>query len=304
MLHSDLEDGIAKERKRNVPAYIPFSVELDMANYQIHYEAEGAKHLLERHLQLFNAAQNLWELGLKVIPDGFAIESGIGKAFNFVIAAIFAKQMRHYSSLMRDCERGMAHEAQMHVRAMFELVIHTWIMHDDNDPEEYARLWVGWCLANQDSLAEKYIDQYPAMKEEFASSKKKMEALKSEFSKKDWDAYLWNGPTKKSLKKRVELLDAIHPDARLQETFKVMYPLASAPSHGYDLIAYVDEKRGGGILMNFSPMDKGIEAVVSTGILTLYNTLLLLDEMAKLGKAGTVSEMKLVANHVANLVSD
>jgi hypothetical protein len=91
------------------------------------------------------------------------------------MAAVHAKQMRLFCANHLLCSRGLGIESLMICRSLYETMVNLRAMVHDKDPNEYARLWLLWDLANRAEMAKAIIDHNP-------ESQKKLDEMYSQLS--------------------------------------------------------------------------------------------------------------------------
>jgi hypothetical protein len=269
-----------------------------MGDMHLPNEEKNWKGIEARRRKHIQVAEQCWDLALTFLKGGDVIGVGKTENFNLVIAGATAKVLRLYYSTVLLARRGMGNEAQVFVRAMFELLVHLKAMQATEDKAEYARQWLVWSLSNYGKQVHKLVKLNPSLGPAFKEWNEKQEEMKQDISG-NWGDFVMYGPTKTRLDKRVVDLDEKVPGHRLAASYQSMYTAVSAPLHGYDLTDHVWPKEDGHIEMRLSPTDHLIETVIAIAVNFLVNTLDLINDLAELKRENLVKELVILMQQIA-----
>lgn len=253
-------------------------------------ELTNTKFIYDKFRQFFDAAVAAWDVAVRFLPEEGTIGVGKTRIFNLCMLAIHAKQLRLFVANYRLCRSGLGLEGLSVVRTMFETFIHLKTLKEFENPENYARLWMIWCVANNEKMARRIIDQYPTYKEAFIDLQHGLEEEKKKFNPDEWKNFVWRGPLRLNMEKLSQAVG-------LQEAYKAFYPLASSV-HGYDLMAYAKFVSGDHIQPNLSPSLDVVDSNLGSSVNLLQESFELFNSLLDLKKETEVETLKQIVQKV------
>ena len=263
-----------------------------MDNINLPNENENIPWIYSEFEELFQACSKVWEIAMSIMPEQGTIGIGKTEYFNLCMIAIHAKQMRLFVSNYRLCRSGLGQESLLMIRAMFETFVNLKALNESDNPDEYARLWLMWSVANNERMARNIIERYPSHQTALNNLQKELETEKNKVSTEEWEKFVWKGPSKLTMKK-------LCCKVGLKDAYDVFYPLSSG-SHGYDLSAYAKPLDGKSIQSNLSPSPTCVDSNLASSISALHDTLAILNNRLELHKENEVEELRGIVESIQN----
>jgi hypothetical protein len=147
----------------------------------------------------------------------------------------------------------------------------------DKDPNEYARLWLLWDLANRAEMAKAIIDHNPESQKKLDDMYSQLSVEKARFNSKEWADFVYYGPSGVGPAKLAEKVG-------LQIAHQSFYKLASSSVHGFDIVSYAIPIADHKITSSFAPTLDWVDSNLAVSIGMLWATLVDLNDFLKLGK--------------------
>jgi len=259
---------------------------------QLPNEAGNMAAIADRFRRQFEIADAAWDASIELVSSGMGVGLGKKRSFNLCMSAVTAKQLRFFCATVRLCKMGLGNEAQVCHRAMYELFLQLKALEVSADRELFARQWLLWCFANMERQAGLIAKWSPKLGPELADVPERIAELKKEVGEEEYKAFVRCGPMRESVADLATHLDTIVKGGTFRWTYDTYYPQASGPAHGYDLFDFATlRKEDDGILMVLCPSENHIDAVISSSVWNLRDSVVVIDSVWGLNRADIVKRL-------------
>lgn len=202
------------------------------------------------------------------------------------VAPVLTRVLRLHYVVHKLARVGLASEAKMAVRAIFENVVNLHALEQSGDREEYARRWIAWDLISFMRQVEAEVRLHPhneplfadhrriaveverGIREEAAAEAARRwpgnAARAEKFVDGRWKQFRGHGPSMKDMRTLAEGVDfSSDPKSNFLRSYDFFYPNASAVIHGSDLSSLI-EVAGTQVVLKLAPVPDEIETVLMT----------------------------------------
>lgn len=202
------------------------------------------------------------------------------------VAPVLTRVLRLHYVVNKLAAVGLASEAKMAVRAIFENVVNLYALEQSADREEYARRWIAWDVVNFMRQVEAEIRLHPENAPLFEDHRRiadeverglraeaavdaerrwpRNAAKAATFIDGRWRQFRGHGPSMKDMRALAQEVDGrSQPRTNFYRSYDFFYPNASAVVHGSDLSSLI-ELAGTQIVLKLAPVPDEIETVLMT----------------------------------------
>ncbi|MBI4217676.1 MAG: hypothetical protein HY610_01020 [Elusimicrobia bacterium] len=247
-------------------------------------EQENIPRIHEEFYGFFILAEDFWKRASTIMPAEENIFLGKSKHLNLCLAAIYSKQLKLYWSVYIHAFNGLGLEAQLPLRAMWQVLLNLLYLKRKKDHGEVAKQWLLWVYANSNKQLKGSIVQTKKGMTLADELEKSLSAEKAAMGEKEWKVFTKNGPS------RIDLTSLSHM-LGMSEGHNMLYPFISGVSHGYDLLSHVTYIDSNQISIKITPDATFVDIVLITAMSIMRDCLYIINELLGLGKDGKVNEL-------------
>lgn len=206
----------------------------NMIKLPLHNEALSQIH--REHSDVLRTSRKVWTIIRSIIKHMNRVGKGKSDHLILCLTAIHPKLVKLYWSAYMHCYHGLAFEAFLPLRAVYEIRLNLFYMENHPNPKEIARLWGVWDGANGEKQALCLGNQ--------ALIKIHEEALKDDKMRfgKRWDLFALKGPSMMGMRGIAKEIDKWKKNSQMIEEYNRYYNVLSGASHGYNLLSYIKAK--------------------------------------------------------------
>jgi len=263
---------------------------------------------------LLDAADKLFEY-VQVSAKGATPKGGV--RLNNCLSSVLARLLRLHYSAVKLASVGVASEAKLPIRALFELVVNLYALEQAVDKEEYARRWIAWDLHNYMRQIETELKVHPELEPKFADHRKLAEAVKREMDdtakreasaspgknaaevekrvKGKWKEFMKHGPSMVDMRSLADSVDKKSGGkSNLLPIYDRVYPNSSGVIHGSDLASMIELSDGKQIVLKLAPTEDHIEVILVTSTVLLSMGSQVIFRILGIGPAKAEEEMNAI----------
>ncbi|MBI4376516.1 MAG: hypothetical protein HY549_08710 [Elusimicrobia bacterium] len=241
------------------------------------------------------------------------------------LSSVLTRLLRLHYAAVKLSSTGIASEAKLQVRAMFEMVINLYALEQSGDAEEYSRKWIAWDLHNYMKQIEVELRAHPENAPLFEEHKRLADSVKKDLGDEarlaaqarwpsdaakgeahvagKWKEFLKHGPSMVDLRSLATAVDAKSGGkTNMVAIYERVYPNASGVMHGSDLSSMLEPSSASKIVLKLAPTRDGIETVLVTSTVLLQMGALVICRLLGIAPPDMLAETNAIVNQaVAHL---